>query len=312
MESKSRLKPLTLGLTRPYLSIDLSKVGISVARLVSQSGAYFSKPLDDARYSLSTPEGLLTEEIPSSETERMFDLVDEATLRLSLHLSVRLQTPNLRMTIIPKEYVSLTIDLHNKEFQIDIATARWEQANQLAELLTEGVTLVTVKLPPEHQYIEPFLHSLLRDHPLTERNVFLVMRFKEEAPFPDIVEAVRRTCGERGLDVLRADDKEYTEDLWDNVLTYMYGCDQAVAIFDQINYREFNPNIALEVGFLRAQCKRVLLLKDIAIPILPTDIVGKIYRTFNTYAALETIPPQINKWLQDYGIGEIKDRDSVT
>jgi hypothetical protein len=33
--------------------------------------------------------------------------------------------------------------------------------------------------------------------------------------------------------------------------------------------------------------------------------VGKIYRNFDTYAPSETIPPQIEKWLQDYGIGNI-------
>ena len=97
--------------------------------------------------------------------------------------------------------------------------------------------------------------------------------------------------------------RKYTDDLWDNVLTYIYGCNQAIAIFDQVNLRDFNPNVALEVGFLLAQCKRVLLLKDKAIPVMPTDIVGKIYRPFDTYSPSITIPPQIIRWLQDYGIG---------
>lgn len=110
---------------------------------------------------------------------------------------------------------------------------------------------------------------------------------------------------------MRADDKEYTDDLWDNVLTYLYGCDYAIAVFDQINYREFNPNVALEVGFLLAQCKRVLLLKDVSISVMPADIVGKIYRPFNTYDPLRSIPPQIKKWLEDYGIGEQSEANAI-
>lgn len=82
-------------------------------------------------------------------------------------------------------------------------------------------------------------------------------------------------------------------------MTYMYGSTNGIAVFDQINYREFNPNVALEVGFMLAQNKRVLLLKDLSIPIMPTDIIGKIYRSFNTYQPRETIPPQLEKWFID-------------
>jgi len=83
----------------------------------------------------------------------------------------------------------------------------------------------------------------------------------------------------------------------------MYSCGSAIALFDQINYREFNPNVATEVGFMLALGKPVLLLKDQSIVAMPTDIIGKIYRPFNTYEPENTIPPQVQKWLQDYQLG---------
>ena len=250
MQSESKLKPLTLSFSRQYLGIDLPRVRASVAKLVAQSEAYFSKPLDHARFRLIAIEGVRTEEIPISDMPQVFDLVGAATEQMNLYFSVEQKTPGQMFTLIsPDEYVSITVDFHNHRFKLEVGIAGREKANQIGEFLTEGVVLVTVELPQQHRYIEPFLHNFLREHPSTEQNVFLIMRFTNEPPFPDIVEAVRRTCAERGLNIFRADDKEYTDDLWDNVLTYMYGCDQAIAIFDQINYREFNPNVCLRSWF---------------------------------------------------------------
>lgn len=304
MESELKVKPVPLGFSRQYLKIDPAQVSAGVANLVRQSGLYFSKPLDDARFQLITTEGMRSEKIKISDTAQIFNLVDATTVRIDLYLSVEQKTPSGRFTLIgPDEHVNLSIDFRKKVFRLEIAVLGRGKMEQIGELLTEGVVLVNFDLPEPHQYLERSLANFLQDHPQRERNIFLIMRFKEEPPFPEIIESVRATCAVNGLQVLRADDKEYTDDLWDNVLTYMYGCDYGIAIFDQINYREFNPDVALEVGFLFAQCKRVLLLKDRAIPVMPADIVGKIYRSFDTYSASRTIRPQITKWLQDYGIG---------
>jgi hypothetical protein len=129
------------------------------------------------------------------------------------------------------------------------------------------------------------------------------MRFKKEDPLLKIEEAIRNVCARRNLNVIRSDDKEYSDNLLDNVMTYIYGCGSGIAVFDQINYREFNPNVALEVGLMLAQCKKILLLKDKAIHSMPTDVVGKIYKEFDTYNPLTTIPPQVDKWITDYGLG---------
>lgn len=285
------------------LSADFAIVKLAVDKLVSESSAYFTQELNTASFALVTGEGTHREQVEPNQVTRAFDLIQEKTLQIQLLLSVVTRTSNLGLPRLSEEYVSLGFDLTRNEFSLRVSIIGLEKAQKIEELLTAGIKLVRIQLPDQHKYLQSYLHEFLRDHPATEHNLLLIMRFKDESPFLEIVEAIRATCAAKGLDVIRADDKEYTDDLWDNVLTYIYGCDSAIAVFDQINYREFNPNVALEVGFLLAQCKRVLLLKDKAIPVMPADIAGKIYRNFDSYAAAQTIPPQIKKWLEDYGIG---------
>src|SRR5258708_36164393 len=171
MDSESKLRPVTLGFDRQYLSIDLSKIRTSVAELVAVSGAYFSKPLDDVWFEVIKAEGMLAEQIPSSDTTKAFDLVEADTLLMKLHLSVSLKTANLGLTKLPEEFVNLSIDFHKRRFMLEVTIAGLEKANRIGELLTEGVALVNVELPPGHRYIEPILHKFLREHPSTEQNV---------------------------------------------------------------------------------------------------------------------------------------------
>jgi tetratricopeptide (TPR) repeat protein len=180
--------------------------------------------------------------------------------------------------------------------------AREILTGHLAEMPVYGDRGI-IDLPTEHQYLRLFLVNFLKDYPDIKRNVFLIMRFKKEEPLQKIEEAIRTACAIRNLNVIRSDDKEYSDDLLNNVMTYIYGCSSGIAVFDQINYREFNPNIALEIGFMLSQCKKVLLLKDKAIPSMPTDVVGKIYKEFDTYHPMTTIPPLVDKWITDYRLG---------
>ena len=41
----------------------------------------------------------------------------------------------------------------------------------------------------------------------------------------------------------RADEREYSDNLLDNVLTYLYACDFGVAVFERVESDEFNPNV---------------------------------------------------------------------
>ena len=86
----------------------------------------------------------------------------------------------------------------------------------------------------------------------------------------------------------------------------MMGCGYGVCIFEEIDEREFNPNVPLEYGFMRAMNRHVLLLKDIRMPKLPTDMTGKLYRNFDTYNITLTIREQISQWAErDLGLKAI-------
>ncbi len=102
--------------------------------------------------------------------------------------------------------------------------------------------------------------------------------------------------------LLRADDKNYSDDLWENVCLYMLGCNYGVAVFEEIDEREFNPNIALELGFMMAANKRCLIMKDSRMPKMPTDIIGKLYKLLDTYHIEESIAACIEDWIHDLGM----------
>jgi nucleoside 2-deoxyribosyltransferase len=96
-----------------------------------------------------------------------------------------------------------------------------------------------------------------------------------------------------------ARDKEFHDDLYPNIQTYLHGCGFGIAVFERLESEEFNPNVALEVGYMFGLRKHVLLLKDRTLRALQTDLVGKLYREFDPQNPEETIPAQIDGWLSD-------------
>ena len=81
------------------------------------------------------------------------------------------------------------------------------------------------------------------------------------------------------------------------------GCKYGVCIFEEIDDREFNPNVPLEYGFMRAMNRQTLLLKDDRMPRMPSDMTGKVYRTFDTYNITVTIEETIKQWCErDLGL----------
>ena len=70
-------------------------------------------------------------------------------------------------------------------------------------------------------------------------------------------------------------------------------------MFERIEQEEFNPNISLEVGYTMALRKPVLLLKDRTLKNLNTDLIGKLYKTFDPQDISKSIAPQLQRWLND-------------
>ena len=134
-----------------------------------------------------------------------------------------------------------------------------------------------------------------------ERNVFIMTRFQAENRELALVDTtIRRSLEQKGLIGHRADDKCYPSDrnLWDNVCTYMFGCKYGVAILENLIVDEFNPNVALEYGFMRALGKPVLLLKEKRFS-PRADILGTLWEEFDMFNIESSISAAVDKWHGD-------------
>jgi hypothetical protein len=156
------------------------------------------------------------------------------------------------------------------------------------------------KAIPGYEGLQPFLDTFSVDHSEFGKNVFIAMRFRPGKHFIEIHGAIKAALAKFGLNGLRADDKTYPSDgdLWNNICVYMMGCKFGVCVFEEIDERDFNPNVPLEYGFMRAMNRQVLLLKDMRMPKLPSDMTGKLYRHFDTYNITATIDEQIGQWAE--------------
>jgi hypothetical protein len=152
----------------------------------------------------------------------------------------------------------------------------------------------------------PVIHDSLKRFHAANRNAgatcFVMMRFSSTAAHSKIETAIKKALKKHGLIGLLARDREFHDDLFPNILTYMHGCAFGVAVFERLETEEFNPNVALEVGYMLGLRKQVLLLKDQTLKALHTDLVGKLYREFDPQDPQASIPGQIDGWLSDKGI----------
>jgi len=145
------------------------------------------------------------------------------------------------------------------------------------------------------------LERFRRDYPSGTKTAFIIMQFGNTKPHSELVELIKKEFSKHNITALRADDKEYMDDLFSNIKTYMYGCDFGVAIFERISEDNFNPNVSLEVGYMMGMEKQVLLLKDKTLNSLHTDLAGKLYKPFDIFDIEASLAPQISKWLSDKG-----------
>ena len=153
--------------------------------------------------------------------------------------------------------------------------------------------------PPE---ISLSLDRLRARYPDPKMLGLLIMRFTPAKPFGRIVEAVKSVGQQHGLSIVRADENQFHADLWGNVRTLLHGCGFGIAVYERIETEEPNANVGLEVGYLMAMNKPVLLLKDQTIGTLQADLAGKLYKEFDPHDPEGTIPGQLAKWLEDNGI----------
>ncbi len=165
----------------------------------------------------------------------------------------------------------------------------------------EDILLLAVKtasdiLPKE---LEEPLERFRNDHNVNEKCGFLMMKFEDSKLQRKIVEIIKTHFANKGIRILRADDKWYADDLFENIKTYMHGCNFGIALFERINSNDFNPNVSLEIGYMMAMNKPILFLKDKTLISLHTDLIGKLYYEYDFQCPEEVLPKSIDKWLND-------------
>lgn len=161
------------------------------------------------------------------------------------------------------------------------------------------------KQPSEESINNPEIASGLerirKDYPVGTRIAFIIMKLGSTSVHEQMIQDIKDVLNKHGVVGLRADDKEYLDDLFLNVKVYMHACDFGIAVYERIVSDEFNPNVSLEVGYLFGMKKPVMLLKDQTLKALNTDLTGKLYKEFDTTNTKESINASIEKWLKDKG-----------
>jgi len=152
--------------------------------------------------------------------------------------------------------------------------------------------------------IDESLRRFREDHPDPTKTAFIMMKFGTTGAHKKIVQGIRTTLQPFGISALRADEFQYHDDLFPNILTYVYGCGLGLAVFERIEADDFNPNVSLEVGYMFALRKPVCLLKDQTLRTLHSNLVGKLYRLFDPENPAGTIGVVLEKWLREKGIVE--------
>lgn len=165
-----------------------------------------------------------------------------------------------------------------------------------------------------YEYLRSDCERFLKEHD-PEKSVFIMMKFPEppenlvkDQVLDQIYRSLREHLGKYGLTALRADGKNYSSSsqLWDNLCIYMLGCSYGIAILENKYRDEFNPNVALEYGFMCGRGKKVLLLEENGFKLRRADTVGKLTKQFfwsNDPDKLDkSIEESVQKWMIDLGL----------
>ncbi|MEI9886788.1 MAG: hypothetical protein WDN08_09870 [Rhizomicrobium sp.] len=134
--------------------------------------------------------------------------------------------------------------------------------------------------------------------------VFLITPFGDARLLRVMRATIRDVLEHHGLELTVADERmiSKTGDLWGNVREHMEGAARAIAVFIPVDGRYFNPNVSLELGYMLAGGKDVLLLKERKLKQLQTDVIGFLYREFSARNAEVTVRAAVMDWLVDIGV----------
>lgn len=224
-------------------------------------------------------ERVVVDSIPGCDTEHEKRRFETALLRFERHQLLQWET-NQSVILGPRVLQSY------QQYQ------QQQKQSETAE----------TKSRPYPLEITESLDRFQSENPEYRRNAFIMMQFGQTGAHEKISKAIKNTLENYGITAHRADDKEYHEDLFPNVLTYLHGCSFGIALFERLQSDDFNPNVSLEVGYMRALGRPICLLKDQTLTTLQSDLVGKLYRSFDPQDPTGSIPKVLESWMRDKDI----------
>jgi len=88
--------------------------------------------------------------------------------------------------------------------------------------------------------------SLVRfghDYPDPSKVAFIMIKYAKTEAHDSIINTIRDVLRKHGIVGVLAKDKQYHDNLKENILTYLHGCGFGIAVFERIESNDFNPNI---------------------------------------------------------------------
>jgi hypothetical protein len=205
--------------------------------------------------------------------------------------------------LTPKGRHSVTSIFSESEISILLAESLASEGTTLAE--TRHPLVPFSLAPPE---LSQPLREFLDEHPF-ELNVFGMTRYPDESksesdPVGRALTAASDVCSMHGLDFHLAIQRSISDDLWTNIAGHMWGSRYGVGFFENRTSEGINPNLAIEVGSMLMTGRRCALLKDTSIDKMPTDLVGKIYKSVDLDDP-QTVESVMHSWIKDdLGLGK--------
>jgi protein-tyrosine-phosphatase len=166
-------------------------------------------------------------------------------------------------------------------------------------------------MTPRKLEVSKSKNPVLKKFPSPKFNLFLMMRFDKGEQYQAIFKTLKNEAGRYAINLLRADDQTYASDLWENVKACMTACELGIAVFEQLQIQDFNPNVSLELGYMLAIGRGVLLLKERSLKSLPSDIAGRLYQEFDANDLEPSIRAAVRRWFRDIGIAKAAEEKLV-
>lgn len=124
------------------------------------------------------------------------------------------------------------------------------------------------------------------------------MRFDDSPIMRAITEGARTAGARHGRDVIRADDRDYTGELWANVALCLRNSDLVIAILDEIEHPDCDANVMVELGFALGAGRRCLILVERHKAMVPAVLRHRLTRTFDGYDLPTSVEAEVDDWLR--------------